>query len=230
MEGTRVTATNRTSGNRARVATWASKVSSLLMGPIIAGFALSACGTDASPEGDVYSQLPYLAGSEANEVEDITDLMSRADLVVIGTITQVKVVDLGTSKPAPTEAPNLVQVTFKTEFTIQPRGGGDPVVVAMSSWVGADDAKKVREGISRASLPRGLTVFALQGPYEDWGYACVSFQAYWCPLEVVGTSWHSPRSPDWDALTAMDPLQPGTKVGDVIDALAETYGFEVRGH
>lgn len=201
-----------------------------VLSALAVGLMLSGCGPSTPTSGDLYAQLPIVLGSEVDPVESITELFSRSDLVVIGTVTKVEVVDLGESRPAADEAPNLVVQEFRTEITIQPRGGGEPVVVGLWGESGGEQGQQVRDAITHASLPTGLAVFALQGPVDDWGYFCVSAQVYWCPLEVVDGTWHSPRQPDSDTGMAKDPVQPGTNVGDVIDALAETYGFEVRGH
>lgn len=190
--------------------------------------AVSGCA-GAGSGGDLYAQLPTAVGSEVDPIESVEQLFAKSDLVVIGRITDVSAVEIEVYSPAPEELPEFVLRNYRIEFTVKPTGGGDPVMFVTGASVGAEEADAWKADLESARMPANPAVFALQGPYENWGYICTSEQMFWCPLEVRGSSWHSPRSPDWDEFTGADPLQPGSSVRKTLERLAAKYGFELIG-
>ncbi|MGC4173860.1 MAG: hypothetical protein QM618_00755 [Demequina sp.] len=190
--------------------------------------ALASCSSGGG-DTSMWDAVPIVNGSENNPVEDITDLVSRAELVVVGRVTDV---DVTASKPtaaAGDVAPEFLLVDLKTTVYVTPEGSKDAIAVSISSSVASDLADATVKAIEDAPLPKATTVFVLSGPADDWGYFCTSAQAYWCPLEAVGNKLRAPRASDWDKRLAEDSV---SSKGDPITAIIETaraHGVEVKG-
>gem|GEM_PF-4183137 len=193
-----------------------------------AALSLAACAGADSTEA-LWENLPTVQGSEAEPVTDVADLVSRAELVVIGTITNVEVTASTPIAVAGDEAPDFLLVDLKTTLYVTPHGEKEAIPVSISSSIAADLADAMVASIEKAALPQATTVFVLSGPEAGWGYYCTSALAYWCPLEVHGTALRAPRASYWNDVLARDAtVSTGDPVADIV-AVAKASGVEVRG-
>ena len=177
---------------------------------------------------DLYSALPRVFGSEVVEYKSIEKLVADSDLIVVGRIKDVSVQLSDEYQAAGSEAPDFILADYKITLKVVPIGEREAVDVSMTMTIPPDEISLV-EGVARAELPKGITVFALKGPFEDWGYACTSPQMYWCPLEIDVNRWHSPRAPHWDKVTSKDRHRPSKGSAIVLKKIAYQYGVTVKG-